>query len=172
VTDQNGNEVFASGKLDDQHFIQEGSFVFKVEPVDQYGNLIDKHNLWEMVGVRYNRSMFPGFSDQANFTFSCPAEVSEVVKGDGDHQQFSFNVPGDKITELKVSAKLKYRKINQFLVNYLFGEDAGITTPVTVISWDEKTIRVSDGDPLPIGGQADKNTHYRDDEQAGATGRR
>jgi hypothetical protein len=172
VTDQNGNEVFASGKLDDQHFIQEGSFVFKVEPVDQYGNLIDKHNLWEMVGVRYNRSMFPGFSDQANFTFSCPAEVSEVVKGDGDHQQFSFNVPGDKITELKVSAKLKYRKINQFLVNYLFGEDAGITTPVTVISWDEKTIRMSDGDPLPIGGQADKNTHYRDDEQAGATGRR
>ena len=49
--------------------------MFKAEPVDQYGNLIDRHNLWEMVGVRYRRSLFPGFSDTAEYTFACPGSA-------------------------------------------------------------------------------------------------
>lgn len=151
VTDQRGQEVFTSGKVDDQNFIQQGSFVFKVEPVDQYGNLIDKHNLWEMVGVRFNRSMFPGFSDQANFSFSCPAEVDTQKMDSIESSQFEFNTPKEGITELHVSARLKYRKINQFLVNYLFGEDSGITTPITVISSDEKTIKIIPEDPVVTG---------------------
>jgi hypothetical protein len=75
VRDQNGNVVFASGERDQRHFIQPGSFIFKAEPVDQYGKLIDRHNLWEMVGVRYRRAMFPGQSDRANFSLYCPATV-------------------------------------------------------------------------------------------------
>src|SRR5262249_54343102 len=55
VTDASGVTVFASGTVNDRKFIQAGSFMFKAEPVDQYGNLIDRHNLWEMVGVRYRR---------------------------------------------------------------------------------------------------------------------
>ncbi len=142
ITDQNGNEVFASGKVDEQHFIQPGSFVFKVEPVDQYGNLIDKHNLWEMVGVRFNRSMFPGFSDQADFSFSCPSEVNAKKMEPEEKREFQFTMPNEMITELNVTAKLKYRKIDQYLINFLFGEDSGITTPITVISEDQKIIKV------------------------------
>jgi len=142
VTDQDGNEVFASGKVDENHFIEPGSFVFKVEPVDQYGNLIDKHNLWEMVGVRFNRSMFPGFSDQADFSFSCPSEVSAKKMEPVEERAFKFEAPNAQITQLHVTAKLKYRKIDQFLVNYLFGDNSGITTPITIISEDTKTIIV------------------------------
>ncbi len=142
VTDQQGQEVYSSGKVDEQHFIEPGSFVFKVEPVDQYGNLIDKHNLWEMVGVRFNRSMFPGFSDQADFSFSCPSEIGTQKMQPVEERKFEFGVPGEKITSLNISVKLKYRKIDQFLVNYLFGEGSGITTPITIISEDTKTIRV------------------------------
>ncbi len=69
VTDQDGNVVFSSGQRDERHFIEPGTFMFKAEPVDQYGNLIDRHNLWEMVGVRYRRSLFPGFSDRAEYVF-------------------------------------------------------------------------------------------------------
>ena len=65
--------MFASGRRDERHFIEPGTFMFKAEPVDQYGNLIDRHNLWEMVGVRYRRSLFPGFSDTAEYSFRCPA---------------------------------------------------------------------------------------------------
>ncbi len=143
VTDQNGKVVFTSGNQDEEHFIEPGAFMFKAEPVDQYGNLIDKHNLWEMVGVRYRRSMFPGFSDKAEYAFSCP---STMQKGEGEatdpipQTEFAFST--DKAGELHVSAKLLYRKFDQFLLNFLFGADAGLTSPVTVMSEDQKTIVV------------------------------
>jgi hypothetical protein len=63
VEDEEGRLVFTSGQRDPRHFLVPGTFLFKAEPVDQYGNLIDRHNLWEMVGVRYRRSLFPGYSD-------------------------------------------------------------------------------------------------------------
>jgi hypothetical protein len=145
VTDQSGNVIFESGRRDEKHFIEPGSFMFKAEPVDQYGNLIDRHNLWEMVGVRYRRAIFPGFSDRAEFAFSLPASVlasqAESVDGSLD-QQVDFQVPRGRIATLHVSAKLLYRKADQFLLNFLFGEEAGLTAPVTVISEDETTIFV------------------------------
>ena len=122
VTDQNGTVVFQTGQRDTSNFITPGTFIFKAEPVDQYGNLIDRHNLWEMVGVRYRRSVFPGMSDRASFTFTCPGA-----------------------TELHVRGRLLYRKLDQFLINFLFGEHSGITAPVTVMSEDTKVIRVSAG---------------------------
>ncbi len=142
VKDQDGNIVYKSGHTDKDHFIQPGSFVFKVEPVDQYGNLIDKHNLWEMVGVRFNRSMFPGFTDQAEFMFNCPSSVASEVRQDSSRDQFSFKIPSKKITRLDVTARLMYRKIDQFLINYLFGKNSGLTTPITVLSQDQKSIAV------------------------------
>ncbi|MDH5603024.1 MAG: cytochrome c family protein [Cyclobacteriaceae bacterium] len=147
VTDQDGNEIFASGKIDEKKFVQPGSFIFKVEPVDQYGNLIDRHNLWEMVGVRFRRSMFPGFSDKAAYTFGCPSTL-EVMEGEPEsNTAFTFDSPENKVKELHVTARLMYRKFDQFLLNFLFGEDAGITARITRISEDTKIIRV-DGEEL------------------------
>ncbi len=145
VTDQDGNVVYQSGQRDERHFIEPGSFIFKAEPVDQYGNLIDRHNLWEMVGVRYRRAMFPGFSDKAEFVFVCPATVVAGSGGQADtpvQEQFAVRVPRQRVESLHVSARLLYRKADQFLLNFLFGEDAGLTAPVTVLSEDEKTIQV------------------------------
>ncbi|MFQ5689259.1 MAG: multiheme c-type cytochrome [Gemmatimonadota bacterium] len=154
VTDQDGQLVFESGGRDERHFIHKGSFIFKAEPVDQYGNLIDRHNLWEMVGVRYKRAVFPGFSDRAEFTFQCPAllfsdSTLTVARSDSDpgdtvplDGEFAFRAP-HRVTALHVSVKLLYRKFDQFLLNFLFGEDAGMTAPVTVLSEDEKTITVA-----------------------------
>jgi len=141
VTDQNGNIVFKSGHIDKDHFIQPGSFVFKVEPVDQYGNLIDKHNLWEMVGVRFNRSMFPGFTDQADYAFDCPGSM--VRRPEDLEPNHEYQIVADQsVTELRIKARLLYRKIDQFLINYLYGKDSGITTPITEISSDSTMIKV------------------------------
>jgi hypothetical protein len=35
-----------------------------------------------------------------------------------------------------------YRKVDQFLLNFLFGESSGITAPVTVVSQDTTSIEV------------------------------
>ncbi len=142
VTDQDGNEIYRSGKLDERKFVQPGSFIFKVEPVDQYGNLIDRHNLWEMVGVRFRRAMFPGFSDQAEYTFECPTFVEVMDEDVETSSDFEFVTPKNKVTELNFTAKLNYRKFDQYLLNFLFGEDSGITSTVTVISEDQKKIKV------------------------------
>ena len=143
VKDQDGHEIFVSGTRDKRHFIQPGSFIFKAEAVDQYGNLIDRHNLWEMVGVRFRRSLFPGFSDKADFAFPCPTSMTTAQQKFSDHQDFNFKVPGHRVTKLQIDAKLMYRKIDQFLLNFLLGEESGITAPVTAICEDQKIVEVS-----------------------------
>ncbi len=141
VTDPEGRVVHASGRRDERHFIEPGTFMFKAEPVDQYGNLIDRHNLWEMVGVRYRRSLFPGFSDTAEYTFACP---SDVGKGSPalQSQDFRFESPKGPAAELTVHARLLYRKVDQYMLNFLFGEKAGLTMPVTEMAQTEVRIRV------------------------------
>jgi hypothetical protein len=122
VSDENGNVVYQSGARDERHYIEPGSFVFKVEPVDQYNNLIDRHNLWELVGVRYRRSLFPGMQDQGEFTFRVPSNASG---------------------ELQVHAQLMYRKVNQNLLDILFGEDSGVTAPISTLSESDGSIQVT-----------------------------
>jgi hypothetical protein len=125
VTDDRGAPVFHSGRVDPRGFIQPGTFMFKAEPVDQSGNLIDRHNLWEMVGVRHRRALFPGFSDTA---------------------EFHFRVPTGKGTEfLRAEARLRYRKIDQFLLNFMFGEKKGLTSPITDLAAETRRIEVSHG---------------------------
>jgi hypothetical protein len=143
VQDQNGRELFVSGRTDERHFIQPGSFIFKAEAVDQYGNLIDRHNLWEMVGVRFRRSLFPGFSDQAEYTFLCPGGDAPQPKQELPNKEVQLAVPAQNVTEMRVTARLLYRKIDQFLLNFLFGEKEGVASPITVVSEDTKTIVVN-----------------------------
>ena len=153
VTDQTGRVVFASGQRDSAHFIAPGSFMFKAEPVDQYGNLIDRHNLWEMVGVRYRRALYPGSSDQEQFSFVCPGTIvpgstAAMQRGRRDSASVldradTLRVPGGRVTELHATARLMYRKTDQFLLNFLFGKESGLTAPVTTMSEDRRVIRVS-----------------------------
>lgn len=142
VKDQDGKEVFTSGLTDENHFIQPGSFIFKAEAVDQYGNLIDRHNLWEMVGVRYRRVLFPGFSDKAEFTFSCPGTASPSQTQIPTKEEYQFQVSDNQTTELHISARLLYRKVDQFFLNFLLGEDSGLTAPIALVSEDQKIIKV------------------------------
>lgn len=142
VTDSSGRELYRSGALNDRNFIKEGSFIFKAEGIDQYGNLIDRHNLWEMVGARFRRSLFPGFSDAAEFSFFCPATIElpgEILETEQEHVFKVSEVPGET---LHVTARLRYRKIDQFLMNVMFGEESGLTTRITDISSDSLTIEI------------------------------
>jgi hypothetical protein len=147
VTDDTGNVVYVTGDVDEEHFIRPGSFMFKAEPVDRYGNLIDRHNLWEMVGVRFRRALFPGFSDAATFSFACPSELpaagqdAYVDPAVPVEQEFRVPAPSGG-RRLHVKAHLDYRKADQFLLNFMFGEDSGLTAPVIRMASDEKTIRV------------------------------
>ena len=154
VVDDAGEVVFASGRRDDKNFIEPGTFMFKAEPVDQHGNLIDKHNLWEMVGVRYRRALFPGFSDAAAYVFPCPSSAAAANAGVGDdaaqapndgvrEERVAFAAPIAATKTLTVKATLRYRKFDQYLLDFAFGKDAGLTAPTTVLSTTTRAIRVA-----------------------------
>jgi hypothetical protein len=143
VTDESGNVVFESGHVQEDNFIKPGAFMFKAEPVDQYGNLIDRHNLWEMVGVRYRRALFPGFSDAANYDFACPTSMPGAEQvGDGERAE-EYMISAGNTGQLHVSVRLRYRKIDQYLLNFIFGEDTALTSPITDVSEIEGMIQVS-----------------------------
>ena len=134
VQDASGHTVFTSGQRNERNFLPPGTFLFKAEPVDQYGNLIDRHNLWEMVGVRYRRSLFPGYSDTVEYKVMCPSGAGSLpareIKPNTD-----FAVPaGREVGKLHIDAILHYRKIDQFLLNYVMGETSGLTAPVVDIA--------------------------------------
>ncbi len=152
VTDETGAVLFSSGAVDDDQFIEPGAFMFKAEPVDRYGNLIDQHNLWEMVGVRYRRALFPGFTDVANYDLTCSS--SDDVAAEDNPFCVDFQVEGGTARELNVRAILNYRKVDQYLLNFVFGEDTELTTPVIEMAEAVKTIRIrtSTGPDLQGGG--------------------
>ena len=139
VTDDAGRVVFSSGIVDARHFIQPGSFIFKAEPVDQYGNLIDRHNLWEMVGVRHRRALFPGFSDTAEFEVDCP-DLTRVKKA-FSNEPLELHAPAGTRT-LTIAGRLLYRKIDQYLINFVFGADKGLTSPITEMASATRVVSV------------------------------
>ena len=143
VVDDQGRTVYRSGAVNARGFIQPGTFMFKAEPVDQNGNLIDRHNLWEMVGVRYRRSLFPGFSDTAEYSFS----YSGTPEKSGLHRAAATNAGTRKAPAgtLLVEARLRYRKADQYLLNFIFGEKSGLTAPITDMTTVTRTIRVQAG---------------------------
>lgn len=150
VRDDEGRILYESGTVDEKGFIMPGAFIFKAEPVDQQGNLIDRHNLWEMVGVRYRRALFPGFSDSAEFSFRCP-DLHQVLESEGVRyepaQDHGFELSGAAPDEIYVQARLLYRKIDQYLLTFVFGEDVALTSPVSEMATAELKIPVvSSGD--------------------------
>ena len=149
VVDEQGRSIYSSGTRDEGHFIEPGSFLFKAEPVDQYGNLIDRHNLWEMVGVRYRRALFPGYSDTVEYLVDCPSTLAPsedeppVMPEDGRRIVQKIEVPVAEPGHYRVEAALMYRKVDQFLINFLLGEDSGLTAPVIEMNrtWGNVEVR-------------------------------
>jgi hypothetical protein len=143
VTDAGGRVIYTSGQRDERNFLAPGTFLFKAEPVDQYGNLIDRHNLWEMVGVRYRRSLFPGYSDTVEYNISCPSGGPVRLQNNSRSAQ-QYTVPlKSESGDLRIDAVLHYRKIDQFLLNYVMGAQPGLTAPVVDVSHATATVCVA-----------------------------
>jgi hypothetical protein len=157
VRDEGGTIVYETGTLDDRHFIEPGSFMFKAEPVDKYGNLIDRHNLWEMVGVRYRRSLFPGFSDTAEFAFKCPGTAGEGDVAENFDRTITFTPPRASTGPYTIDARLLYRKADQYLLNFMFGEVEGLTATVTEMATAEATLALDGAPPRRVSARPDKS---------------
>jgi len=143
VWDDSGTVVYESGKPDAEGRMNPDAVIFKAEGIDREGKLIDRHNLWEMVGAQYKRVLFPGMSDTATYRFLCPDALTVAAnRADIENQSLEFSAP-QGVTELNITAELKYQKADAAFMDRLFGSEAGIRTPVTTISREKLRIPVT-----------------------------
>jgi len=114
VTDQNGKEIFVSGKLDDHSEVDPDATMFKAYAVDDDGKPAEY--IWTVARFERRTTIPP--------------------KG---HQygRYAFNVP-EGTTSLRVRTKLNYRSFSQHFVDHLLGE--GEMKVPTVVMNDEKIV--------------------------------
>ncbi len=145
VRDEDGRVIYETGKRDADGRMTEGTVIFKAEGIDRYGKDIDRHNLWDMVGARFKRTLFPGMEDSATYSFFCPQMTGTAAAADADHRtDLAFAAPG-QARRLHVTAELLYQKADAEFMDRLFGAEAKLRTPATVISSASVEIPIAAG---------------------------
>jgi hypothetical protein len=151
VTDADGNEIYHTGAIDEDGNVDRAQVWFKADGFDRRGELIDRHNLWDLVGASYKRSLFPGVTDNVAVELQCPSMARGRVRAAGDEKlgpgqrQQDFSVPTADATagsELKAEAILWYRKANPEFLDRVYGKEHNVRSPVTEMTRTAVRIRV------------------------------
>jgi len=149
VVDEHGEVLYHTGGVDQATDQIVGSQVlFKADGFDRKGELIDRHNLWDLVGASYKRSLYPGVTDSFEADLVCPSMARGRLDSD------TRNPPGVRVDEfavtpadagtLRVTAVLWYRKANPEFLDRVYGAEQDVRSPVTAISEAEAIITVRD----------------------------
>ncbi len=112
VRDSQGRVIFHSGELTAQNHVEPGTLVLRAIGVNPEGQPVVRHHLWHYVGTISRRAIFPGYSDMYEYKFTVPRHVQGP---------------------LTVTASLRYRKANQYFMNFVFPHQF-IKAPVTTMS--------------------------------------
>ncbi|MCP4759815.1 MAG: hypothetical protein GY894_07440 [Planctomycetes bacterium] len=149
VVDEQGELLYHSGGVDETtDQIVNSQVLFKADGFDRKGELIDRHNLWDLVGASYKRSLYPGVTDTFEAELVCPSMARGRLDIDPREapgvrvDQFAVSAadPGT----LRVKAVLWYRKANPEFLDRVYGTEDDVRSPVTAISETEVVIRVQD----------------------------
>jgi hypothetical protein len=112
VRDRGGHVLFHSGALTAQNHVEAGTIVLRSIGVNPEGNPIVRHHLWHYVGTISKRSIVPGYSDM---------------------YEYQFTIPRQAVGPLEVTARLRYRKANQYFMNFVFPKQM-MKAPITDLS--------------------------------------
>lgn len=123
VRDDKGEVIYHGGYLDEKGFVQGLPVIYRADGFDRKGELIDRHNLWDLVGASYKRTLFPGMSDSIKVPFNVPESI-------------------DLKQNLNIEVKLQYRKANPEFLDRVYGEEKQVRTPVTTIGQAVKSIEI------------------------------
>jgi len=146
VTDDSGNVLYHVGGLDEADMVAQSPVIFKADGFDRQGKLIDRHNLWDLVGASYKRALYPGVTDAVQVRFQCPSMARGRIGDDASvpgqrTEQFSFPASGD-VGHLTVTAILWYRKANPDFLDRIYGVEAKMRSPLTKMTEEIAKIRV------------------------------
>ena len=157
VTDAADNIIYHSGDVDEDGEIMDTQVWFKADGFDRQRKLIDRHNLWDLVGASYKRTLYPGVTDSVAVQFQCPSMArGRLLPGDGKpapgkrSQKFSVPTPAEtENTELTVEAVLWYRKANPEFLDRVYGKSTGVRSPISEMTRATTHIGINGDDATP-----------------------
>ena len=123
--------------------------VYKADWYDSQGLPVERHNLWDVVGASYKRTIRSGGSDVVDVPFRCPGiarpRLSESVSQSGPGERKSdivFAINNAEFTELHVTARLLFRKANPEFLEKVYDVAEVPDAPIVEIVRATHTIRV------------------------------
>ena len=124
--------------------------VYKADWYDKQGLPVERHNLWDVVGASYKRVIRSGGSDVVDVPFRCPGiarpRLSESASEAGPGERKSdvvFSIRNPEFTELRVTARLMFRKANPEFLARVYDFEPVTQAPVVEIVSATHTIEVA-----------------------------
>ena len=119
IIDGQGKQIYSSGHLEPNGYIEPDAVVYKESPLDRHGKPVWRHDLFNMVGRSY-----------INYI---PAGATDVV-------DFDVTIPDWAVSPLNLSATLKFRKLNAKYQNWVEQEQEIKANPIIDISRDALSV--------------------------------
>ncbi|MGQ8365403.1 multiheme c-type cytochrome [Glaciecola sp. 1036] len=120
VVDAHGEVVYHSGDIDEQGFVDQDAYFYRSKPVDRFGNHVWKHDLFNMVGRSFKRTIPAGKSDIVNYSFDVPMWVEPP---------------------LTATVRLRYRKLNNQYATWALKEQY-FALPIVDMAWESLDIPI------------------------------
>jgi hypothetical protein len=120
VVDAEGRNIFNSGLIDNNNFVDKNAHFYRSLPVDKKGQLVWKHDLFNRIGESFRRVIKAGESDLVSYEFILPSWVKSPIT---------------------LTATLKYRKLNERYARWAL-KDKYIEIPIVNVAWDSLSIPV------------------------------
>lgn len=120
VKDGQGRTIYESGQLDADNHVEPNAYFYRSIPIDRQGNAVWRHDLFNMIGDSFKRTIPPGDTDVTSYAFTIPDDV----KG-----------------PLTVTAGVNYRKLNNRYARWAF-KDERIKLPIVEMATASLTLPV------------------------------
>lgn len=121
VTDGAGKPLFKSGFIKPDGYLDEYAHNYKTYLVEQNGNGNELHHIWKTRVIPQNLAIPSGKSDVARYRFSVPTDL------DGN---------------IKITAKLQYRRFTRIFSDYALGKS--LDYPIVTMATAERSLNIGD----------------------------
>jgi tetratricopeptide (TPR) repeat protein len=136
VKDASGKEIYHSGFLNPDGFLDPRAHSFTNRPVTDQGEFVDNHKVWTIHSVAYDNTVQAGRSVLIRYKFRLPADVQNAYT---------------------VTAKVNYRHLRQSYINNVLGKDHP-AYPVIEVASRTRILKI--GENLPEAGNAADNPEW------------
>lgn len=127
VQDSTGKKLFKSGFIKPNGYLDETAHAYKTHLVKADGSYNDLHHIWFTKTVAHNLQIQSGRSDVARYKFTIPKELSG---------------------QIKLVAKLKYRRFTRVFSDYSLGKSVDL--PIVTMATSERLLNIGDNQSQPV----------------------